>query len=954
MKTLTLFTGFLLPALMHLTQLQAATSDPSYNDQYSYIENKGQIVDQNGSPRKDVRFLYFDNGFKLVLRNTGFSYEFTKEVLDNPNDAESGQLRQTIADEEDVVIPDFHYVASRVDVELKNCNSNAEIITEGASPFYKNYFNGYTGPAGVTFIHSFTKVTYKNIYEGIDLVFSTKRQADGKIFPEYEFIVNPSGNMNAILLSYSGAEQMSFASNGDLKLNGELGYVNESRPVILCPGTNSSMQGSFILEGNMLSFKNVKREKDQTIIIDPTIAWGTYYGGNKKDIPDELGTDTQSNIYLTGRTGSSTMIATAGAQKTTYGGGDDALIVKFDKNGNLIWATYHGGSGNDVAFDITCDGFDNIFIGGRTVSKTGIATPGAVIDTVSGGLFDVFIAKFNSAGVLQWGTYMGGNLKDEVQGLACDADGDLYVSGYTESLYGISTPGTYKSVGDTAGESFLMKFDPVGHQLWGTYYGGKKRDRGHGVWASNGHVYQVGTTNSKNGIATPGSYQSAYTKGLDAFLAEWTEDGQLVWATYVGGEGDDRPRDVRTDDAGNLYFAGQTESETGIATPGTWKSTLQYQPNNNRDGFIEKFTPSGFRIWGTYFGGNWIEMPRSLRIGRTGAPIWLGGYTKSDSGLASPGAYNRKLGGGNDGFLAKLDWNASQLMYATYYGGKKSESITEGGWYGSPMEMDREGNIYLASCTQSPDSIATPNGYKTFITDTTGQYDFFIVKFNDGCSDPYEPNDTVTVTPEIPFNQATNAFTINGQIAKKNDKDYFIVNIRPGMQNFKVDLTNLPIDCNLFVYDTSQVLVDKSQTTGLVNESVVVNGAYAGKYYILVKAPYPFPFDPSNCYTLTVSASDTSFKLFAPQETAADNNFVMLYPNPATDASVLVVTCKTQANCQVEIRDLTGRKLQAFTKSVAAGENDIDLPLNKLANGEYMVRVTINGVQQTVKLTVQK
>jgi hypothetical protein len=950
MKSLFFSSILLCLCLLLSDQLSAFNKDISTDATFPFIENKGQVVDQNGMARTDVLFIYEHDGFKLVLRNTGFSYEFTKVIPVN-GETESGELPQTLEEAEDVVIPDVKYASNRIDIEFQNCNRNAIVAGEEISSFYRNYFNQHTGPSGITGIHSFSKVIYKNIYAGIDLVFFTSQRADGKVFPEYEFIVSSEGKPEEISLAYSGMEKIGVLPDGSLQVNSDLGYVHETCPVILNTDRNFLSACAYSRNGASLSFQNIKRKKDQPIIIDPAIEWGTYYGGTGKDIPDELASDSHQNIYLTGGTRSISMIATAGAQKTTYSGGDDAVLIKFDTNGNLLWATYHGGSGNDVAFAITTDLSDNIFIGGRTISPDGIATPGAVIDTVSGGLFDVFIAKFNPDGVLQWGTYMGADLKDEVQGMATNPAGDLYVSGYSESLTGISTTGIYKSVGDTAGESFLMKFSPEGHQLWGTYYGGKGRDRGHGVWVNNGHVYQAGTTNSKTGIATTGSFQDHYTKLLDAFLAEWTEDGQLVWGTYIGGEGDDRPRDVRTDNAGSIYVVGQTESETKIATTGTWKTVLHYNPGTNRDAFIEKFTPEGTRIWGTYFGGNFIEMPRSLRVNPSGAPIWIGGYTKSDSGLATKNGYQDKIGGFNDGFIAKFNWDGSQLMYASYYGGSKSESITEGGWYGSPMDMDVAGNIYLASCTQSNDSIATPGGYKLELADS-GQYDYFIVKFSDVCSDPFEPNDSTTgAVPTIPFNKSL-SFNVKAQIQKKNDKDYFIINVDGDFQFLNLHLTDLPIDCNLFLYDASLNLLAKSQNTGLAAENILLDYASPGKYYVLVKNPLGSVFDAGNCYTFSGETGPISTRASLPGDIGDSD--VLLYPNPAEDHCQLSFTAAETGVCRISITDLTGHEIGLLDATLVAGDNIIMLPVEDLAAGNYLVKLISGTGVQTAKLLIER
>ena len=127
-----------------------------------FIENKGQVHDQSGKPRDDVKFIFEKNDFKLILTQTGFSIEFTK-TTPSGSFPESGIFENEEEDDEYADVP-FQQVISRVDVSLKNCNPNSEITGENSFSSYLNYFNQYTGPAGITHVRSFGRVVYKNIY----------------------------------------------------------------------------------------------------------------------------------------------------------------------------------------------------------------------------------------------------------------------------------------------------------------------------------------------------------------------------------------------------------------------------------------------------------------------------------------------------------------------------------------------------------------------------------------------------------------------------------------------------------------------------------------------------------------------------------------------------------------------------------------------------------------------
>ena len=99
---------------------------------------------------------------------------------------------------------------------------------------------------------------------------------------------------------------------------------------------------------------------------------------------------------MAGFTVSGDSIATAGSYQDVNNGGDDAFLAKFDIAGNRLWATYYGGSNNDVAYGVSCDLVGNVFIAGATSSTSDIATPGTYQSTFNDSS-DAFVAKFDTA-----------------------------------------------------------------------------------------------------------------------------------------------------------------------------------------------------------------------------------------------------------------------------------------------------------------------------------------------------------------------------------------------------------------------------------------------------------------------------------------------------------------------------------------------------------------------------
>lgn len=132
--------------------------------------------------------------------------------------------------------------------------------------------------------------------------------------------------------------------------------------------------------------------------------WSSYYGSNDDDESYRVATDSQGNVYMVGYTRSQNGIALNGFQNVNAGM-HDAMLIKFDTDGNRLWGTYFGGSSVETGLDIAIDSQDNIYICGHTSSLSGITFNGFQ-NTYGGGLHDAYLVKFDSNGNRIWATYL--------------------------------------------------------------------------------------------------------------------------------------------------------------------------------------------------------------------------------------------------------------------------------------------------------------------------------------------------------------------------------------------------------------------------------------------------------------------------------------------------------------------------------------------------------------------
>jgi len=692
-----------------------------------FEENKGQLMDENRKVITDVKYYGHSNGAYLYCKPGMLSFVFTKiekdpnEISEATNQPLGFPLEKGAGGFDPMKHGSFQpskISTSRMDLVLINSNPSTTITATDQQEYYENFYTTGDADHGITNVHTFKTITYQNIYPKIDMILKTAGQG-----MEYSFLVHPGGKVSDIKLRWNGTDKAVALENGGIKFCNALGGMEESAPKSFVDG--KEVKSWCVKEENNYGFKVENYNKSNDLLIDPSLVWGTYYGVLLEDLGFGVCTDDFGNAFITGYTNSDSGIATSGAYQTSFSGGSDVFLAKFSPEGNISWATYYGGSGNDVAYGLSTDGSNNAYITGTTTSIYGIATSGANQTSYGGGAFDSYLAKFNLAGVLVWGTYYGGTGDDDAYGIRADGSGNIYISGQSTSSNGIATSGAYQTSNGGGYDCFLAKFSSAGKISWATYYGGSENDFALAVTTyGSGMVYITGETGSINGIATLGSYQTTFGGGgSDVFLAKFNSAGAISWATYYGGSSNyiKQANGVSTDALGNIYIVGSTDDTSGIATYGSYQTSY----GGGSDVFLAKFSSSGSLSWGTYYGGSSFDYGSGISADASDN-IYITGSTQSLTGIATSGTYQTSYGGYGgygDAFLAKFN-SEGVISWATYYGGS-------GGDVSRGVITDAFGDIYITGWTNSSSNIATSGGYQTFFS---GGADAFLAKFHDHTS----------------------------------------------------------------------------------------------------------------------------------------------------------------------------------------------------------------------------
>lgn len=483
-----------------------------------------------------------------------------------------------------------------------------------------NYLRGNDPQRWQIGLSTYARVTYPNVYPGIDVVYYGNQQQ-----LEFDLVVRPGADPEAIRLKVEGAGRLSIDGSGALNLGDAAGGLKVALPQIYqdLNGTKKSVPGHYAIVGrNEVAFRLNPWDHTRPLVIDPTIVYSTLFGSPQSyAYAEAIALDPSGNIVISGYADAG--FPTINAAQSVYKGDPDLFVTKINAAGTaLLYSTYLGGSGYQYSSKLAVDSTGAAWVTGYT-SSADFPLKNAAQATLPG-TYSAFVTRLDAAGALQFSTYLGGTSDTYGEGIAVDSQNNGYVTG---NAYG-TFPTTAGVIQSSTGAAFVTKYAPGGAVTWSTRLGGPSSYGSAVAVDSAFNVYVTGYSYDDTFTGMPsGGAQTTNNGAGDVFVAKINPTATAYgYFTFLGGTGYDQGTAIAVDSQFNAFIAGNTSS-TGLATDGAAYTAL----TGGTNGFAAELNPSGSQFqYVTYIGGNRVEYVEGLALDGSDN-IYLTGYTDSNT-----------------------------------------------------------------------------------------------------------------------------------------------------------------------------------------------------------------------------------------------------------------------------------------------------------------------------------
>jgi Beta-propeller repeat len=587
--------------------------------------------------------------------------------------------------------------ASTVHLSFAGALPRPAVTLANPSGAHANFLRGNDPTLWHTDLPMFKAVHYADVWPGVAMLF---REDQSRLEVEYD--VAAGADINEIRLRFNG--DATVQSDGSLLVRSATGEFREQKPTFYQETSSSRtiVSGAYVRTADGFVTFRADYDHSRALVIDPTVQFSGFFGGTGQDNITAVAVNSTFNVIVAGWTTAVDLPTSSGAHPTNSGG-VDAFVANFSPvNGQLVWCTYLGGSGDDRAFGVATDAANNTYVTGWTSSQNFPVTGG--VQSHLNGTRDAFVTKLNPAGgAIVYSTFLGGSGVDYANAIAVDALGEAVIVGDTTSTNLPVTSGVFQRTLAGGQDAFIARLSANGAALsFLTYFGGNSTDHGAAIQIdSAGPIVIGGSTNSTNfPVLLP--LQAHSGGGQDGFVAKFNATATaLVFSTYLGGSSgfSGQPEEVNAVVIGpskNIIAGGITSSSNFPVTAGVFQTAYG---GGQTDGFLTKINGTTGALQASTFVGSTMNDGINAMAGDQLGRVYVTGFTiATDYPVLHPtqAASGGGSAGSMDAFVSVFNSGLTALQYSTYLGGSGSDSA-------NAIAVDAMTSIVVGGETGSPD-----------------------------------------------------------------------------------------------------------------------------------------------------------------------------------------------------------------------------------------------------------
>lgn len=661
--------------------------------------------------------------------------------------------------------------------------------------------------------------------------------------------------------------------------------------------------------------------------------WIRTMHSSSSDIqPTSMFVDPAGFVYLTGYfRGTADFMPGPAVMNKTSKGGKDIFMGKYDPNGMMMWVYTFGSPTDDWGTGIEASILGNIHLTGVFNGIVNMSTT-ATFNIGATGQDDIFSAKYNSDGMLQWAYRLGSFEPEQTTAVRVDPPGNLHMAGTHRASFDMNPgPGVYNTIVQGLSDVFVCKWSENAIFQWGRSFGSPLNDTMRALEIDRlENVYVAGTYGREMDI-DPGTpvVKVGFRGGEhDFFVSKFDALGTYRKSINIGGTGNDFARGVAVDDNLNLFVAGDFEGTVDFDPNDT--VTYEITAKGTRDAFI-MCLDSAFKLKWVHTLGAAGQSVMAVGVGVDvgGSPYLAGMFTGTIDLDPSDSTQNFSSKGGWDIFTNRFD-STGKLLWAKSYGGKADDTL-------KTFYVHHTSAIYGGGTFR--DTVDFDPGLNTATEIAPLTRNSMFANRLASCIASF---DTITVSVCDSFIFAGKKYTTSGTyhelIASATNCDSAVelnLTISPALSRtvtkVKETLTSAATGCKYQWYDCGT--------------KKILPGATAKSYIAIGDGNYAVIIDNGICLDTTDCMEVTGVPKYNGIREEALAAAIAVYPNPSTGVFTIDAGLEMDG-ATVTITNALGQVVRNFTLQSAPTQQ-------QLPAGFYLIRISKNDTRVTKKLMIE-